>query len=136
MSLVRMVQVSLHHIIYMIAVRYRLVSTALAMQMAELMSSADMACRAGCRICRRHLKRVFVKVTFMRMMQMPVMQVIHVALMQDRRVAAVRAVYVRMPFVYVMRHNIIPSLFSLFSLLSLFSLRAARLLSRLSAPVR
>ena len=104
MSLVRMVQVSLHHIIYMIAVRYRLVSTALTMQMAELMSSADMACRAGCRICRRHLKRVFVKVTFMRMMQMPVMQVIHVALMQDRRVAAVRAVYVRMVFVYVMRH--------------------------------
>ena len=104
MSLVRTMQVSLHQIIYMIAVRYRLVSTALAMQMAELMSSADMACRAGCRICRRHLKRVFVKVTFMRMMQMPVMQVIHVALMQDRRVAAVRAVYVRMVFVYVMRH--------------------------------
>ena len=104
MSLVRMMQVSLHQIIYMIPVRYGLVSTALAMQMAELMSSADMACRAGCRICRRHLKRVFVKVTFMRMMQMPVMQVIHVALMQDRRVAAVRAVYVRMVFVYVMRH--------------------------------
>ena len=104
MSLVRMMQVSLHQIIYMIPVRYGLVSTALAMNMAGLMSPADMACRAGCRICRRHLKRVFVKVTFMRMMQMPVMQVIHVALMQDRRVAAVRAVYVRMVFVYVMRH--------------------------------
>lgn len=104
MSLVRMMQVSLHQIIYMIPVRYGLVSTALAMNMAGLMSLADMACRAGCRICRRHLKRVFVKVTFMRMMQMPVMQVIHVALMQDRRVAAVRAVYVRMVFVYVMRH--------------------------------
>lgn len=104
MSLVRMMQVSLHQIIYMIPVRYGLVSTALAMNMAGLMSPADMACRAGCRICRRHFKRVFVKVTFMRMMQMPVMQVIHVALMQDRRVAAVRAVYVRMVFVYVMRH--------------------------------
>ena len=104
MSLVRMMQVSLHQIIYMIPVRYGLVSTAFAMHMARLMSLADMACRAGCRICRRHLKRVFVKVTFMRMMQMPVMQVIHVALMQDRRVAAVRAVYVRMVFVYVMRH--------------------------------
>lgn len=104
MSLVRMMQVSLHQIIYMIPVRYGLVSTALAMNMAGLMSPADMACRAGCRICRRHLKRVFVKVTFMRMMQMPVMQVIHVALMQDRRVPAVRAVYVRMVFVYVMRH--------------------------------
>ncbi len=104
MSLVRMMQVSLHQIIYMIPVRYGLVSTALAMNMAGLMSLADMACRAGCRICRRHLKRVFVKVTFMRMMQMPVMQVIHVALMQNRRVAAVRAVYVRMVFVYVMRH--------------------------------
>ena len=104
MSLVRMMQVSKHQIIYMIPVRYGLVSTAFAMHMARLMSPADMACRAGCRICRRHLKRVFVKVTFMRMMQMPVMQVIHVALMQDRRVAAVRAVYVRMVFVYVMRH--------------------------------
>ena len=104
MSLVRMMQVSLHQIIYMIPVRYGLVSTALAMNMAGLMPPADMACRTGCRICRRHLKRVFVKVTFMRMMQMPVMQVIHVALMQDRRVAAVRAVYVRMVFVYVMRH--------------------------------
>ena len=106
MSLVRMMQVSLHQIIYMIPVRYGLVSTAPAMNMAGLMSPADMACRAGCRICRRHLKRVFVKVTFMGMMQMPVMQVIHVALMQDRRVAAVRAVYVRMVFVYVMLHII------------------------------
>ena len=104
MSLVRMMQVSLHQIIYMIPVRYRLVSTAPAMNMAGLMSPADMACRAGCRICRRHLKRVFVKVTFMGMMQMTVMQVIDVALMQDRRVPAVRAVYVSMVFVYVMRH--------------------------------
>ena len=106
MSFVRMMQMSVHQIIHMIPMWYRLVSAALSVHMPGLMRLTGMTSCTSCRIRFRHLQCVFVKVPVMRMMQMPVMQIIHMPLMQYCRVPAVRAMYVRMVVVYVMFHNL------------------------------
>lgn len=104
MSFMRMMQMSVHQIIHMIAMRHRFVTAAFSVHMPGLVRLTGMASSASGRIRFRHFQCVFVKMSFMRMMQMPVMQIIHMPLVQYRRMPAVRAVHVRMVVVYVVFH--------------------------------
>lgn len=89
---VRVMQVIVHKIIGVIAVRNRFVTTANAMPVRFVMTTAGMLWCAVVRIFFAHFESMLVKVTFVRTMQMPVMGVINVSVMLDAHVPAIRAV--------------------------------------------
>jgi hypothetical protein len=89
---VRMMKVAVDQIVDVIAVRHRFVSAARPVDMARIMGAAMVARRTLIRICRADLKLVLVYMIAMRMMQVPIMQVIDMIAMFDGRVPAVRAV--------------------------------------------
>ncbi|HTV28034.1 MAG TPA: hypothetical protein VMF32_09650, partial [Xanthobacteraceae bacterium] len=67
-----------HEIVNMIAVRHGLVSAVGAMGMVWLMTSTPVIRRADLRVRLRHLDHMLVHVVAMRMVQMPVMQIVDV----------------------------------------------------------
>ena len=91
MIAVRMVQVAVDQIVDVIAVRYRFVSAARPVDMARIMGATVMVRCTSVRILCADLKPVLVYMIGMRMMQVPVMQVIDVITMFDGRMPAVRA---------------------------------------------
>lgn len=89
---VRMMKVAVDQIVDVITMRYRFVSAARPVDMARIMGATVMV---GCTLVRvlcADLKPVLVYMIGMRMMQVPVMEVIDVIAMFDGRVPAVRAV--------------------------------------------
>ena len=104
MSIMNVVQVAIHQIVHVVAVRYRFVPAIRSMNMPSLMTAALVPAGAICRILSRHRQNVLVNVPFMRMMQMPVMQIVDVPFVLNRGVPAPGPVNVRMIFVYVMFH--------------------------------
>jgi len=96
MVAVRMVQVSVHQVVGMVAVRHRLVSTARPMPMRRIVSAAPVVRRAAGGIGCAHFDGMLVDVIVMRMMEMAIVKVIDVALMADRNMAAARLVDMRM----------------------------------------
>ena len=104
MSVMNVMQVAIHKKVYVVAVRYGFVPAIRAMNMPGFMSATLMPARAICRILRRHRQNMLVIVPFMRMMQMPVMQIVDVPFVVYRGVPARGPVNVRMIFVYVMFH--------------------------------
>jgi hypothetical protein len=64
------------------------------MHMPGLMPAAFMSARAIGRILRRHRQHMLIKVPFMRMMQMPVVQIVDMPFMLDRGMPAPRPVNV------------------------------------------
>ncbi len=98
------VQVAIHQIVHVIAVRYRFVPATLSMDMPSLMTAALVPARAICRILSRYRQDVLVNVPFMWMMQMPVMQIVDVPFVLNRNVPAPGPMNMRMIFVYVMFH--------------------------------
>ncbi|MEX3690629.1 hypothetical protein AB3X91_16100 [Paraburkholderia sp. BR14263] len=96
---VRVVEMAVDQIIDVIAMRYRFVSAARAVDVARFMATA-----VGCafvRILCADLDPVFVDVIAVRMMQMAVMQIVYVVAMPDGGVSAARAMLMLM--VSVMR---------------------------------
>jgi hypothetical protein len=89
---VRMMKVAVDQIVDMIAMRYRFVSAARPVDMVRIMGATVMARCTSVRVLCADLKPVLVYVIGMRMMQVPVMQVIDVIAMFDGRVPAVCAV--------------------------------------------
>jgi hypothetical protein len=109
---VHMMQAAIDQIIDMIAVRDRFMATARAVHVG-----AGLRLHAAIGIAGRNANHMLINMFAVHMMQMAIMQIIHVAIMLDRDVAAARAVLVIMIGVDVAAHQMIPC----------FNRRAARL---------
>jgi len=114
MPVVKMMQMPGYQIVHVIPVWHRLVATAFAVYMPDIMAAAIVAAGTVCRILVRHCQYVLVKMPFMSMMQVPVMQVVNVVFMPNRRMSATRPMNVIVIFVYVMCHCLNVSLRLLF----------------------
>jgi len=93
---VRMVQVPVHEVIDVVAVRDGLVAAAGAVLVIGVVPAAFVFRRALVGILAADVNHVLVDVVLVRMVQVPVMQVIDVAVMNDRGMPAARAVNVVM----------------------------------------
>jgi len=91
---VRMVQMPGDEVVDVIAVRHGLVPATGPVYVCVLMAAAVMPGRALVRILRADRDPVLVDMAAMRMVQVAIVQVIDMALVQDRRVAAMCAVLV------------------------------------------
>ena len=101
MPVMRMMQMPIHQIIHVVPMRYRLMSTTIAMHMLRLVALATMR-SAACRIRRRHLNHMLVEMVAVRAVQMSIMQIIGVISMLHRRVPATCSMNVGMQFVNLM----------------------------------
>jgi hypothetical protein len=93
----RVMQAPVDEVIYMVAVRDRFVAASRAVGVARAMN----IWRAMVRIAGVHAKHVFVYVITMHVVQVPVVQVIDVTIMTNRRVSAVCRML--MPVISVVR---------------------------------
>jgi hypothetical protein len=84
----RMVQVSIDQIIHMIPMRHRFVTAAGSMDVIRVVSRAGVLRRADIGIGRRYGNRVLIDMVAVRMVQVAVMQVIHMVLMTYGDVSA------------------------------------------------
>lgn len=91
---VRVVQVIVHEVIHVIAVRNRLMATSGTMLVSSVVARAGMLGRALSRIVATHLERVLDDLGTLLMVQMAVVQEIHMASVTDGSVAAIGAVLV------------------------------------------
>ncbi len=87
---VRMMQVAIDEVIDMIPVRHRFVPAARAVDLGGIVAGAGRGVPVGIR--GAHFDDVLVHMIAVRMMQMPVVQIIDVPVVFDRRVAAAGAV--------------------------------------------
>jgi hypothetical protein len=92
----RVVEVTIHQIVDMVAVGHDLMATVTAMHMAGLMPGAAVVWRALVRVGRRNLDHMFIHVVTMRVVEMAVVQMVHMAGMTHGDMAAARAVLMRM----------------------------------------
>ncbi len=104
MPVVNVMQMSSYQVIDVIAVRHCFVATIFTMHMRRVVSAAFMAVRASRRVRLRHRQYMLVKMTFMRMMQMPVVQVIYMPFVLNCSVSTPRPVNMCVIFVYMMFH--------------------------------
>ncbi len=103
-SVMYVMQVAIYEIIHVIAMRYSFVPAVGSVHMPGFVPAALMSAGAISRILCRYRQHMLVKVTFMRMVQMPVMQIVDVPFMLDCGMPTPGPVNVRMVFVYVMFH--------------------------------
>jgi hypothetical protein len=99
----RMMQVAIDQIVDVVAMRHRLVATARAMLVSLGVAAAIVVRGTAVRVDRTHGNDVLVKMIFVRVVKMAVVEIVHVALMPDRRMAAAGTVPVRVIVVDVMR---------------------------------
>jgi len=120
-----MMQVAIHQIVDMVAMRHRLMATTRPMNVPGFVPATIMARGAIRGILRAHLKRTFIDMPLMRMVQMPVMQIIDMPFVRNRRMAASRAMLVFVIFMYVMCHRVV---FPFNTLIGAFSVECANAL--------
>jgi len=89
-----MMEMPVHQIVHVIAVRNRDVSTPIAMLVCRVMSTAAMLRRAIGRIRRRHVDAMFFDRRAVLMVQVPVVEIVHVPIVHDGGVATTQAVHV------------------------------------------
>jgi hypothetical protein len=99
MALARVVQVAVHEIIGVIAVRHGFVAAIRTMLVALLMTATVMCGRAAGGIFRIDGNHVLLDLVAVLMVQVAVVQIVDMALVLDSGVAAFRAVLVRVTFV-------------------------------------
>jgi hypothetical protein len=75
----RMMKMASDAIIHMVAMRHRLVAAAWAMNMTRFMPTATMVGGAIIWVLARYLDHVLVDMIFMRMVEVPLMQIVDVA---------------------------------------------------------
>jgi hypothetical protein len=98
---VLMMQVALHEVVGVVAVRNRVVTAAWSVAMAGVVAvTGVLRCAAG-RVLRADLDPVLIDMAVVGMVEMAVVQVIDVAIVADRGVAASLPVLVRMPLMDV-----------------------------------
>ena len=83
-----MMQVAVDQIIDVVAVRDRLVAASWAMNMAGLVPRARVSRRAPVGILRRHFYDMFIDVTRMHVMQVTIVQIVHMITVLHGRMAA------------------------------------------------
>jgi len=92
-TIMRMVQVTVNQVVDVIAMRYRLVPATRTVDMVGVVMPAGMIRRALNRVLIAHGDRVLLdRAVFALVVQMTVVQVVDVAVVLDRDVAARRAV--------------------------------------------
>lgn len=91
-----MVQMPVHQVIHMITVGYCRMTAFRAMHMPWFMSCAMMRWRAYIRVGCRYRNHMFIHMGFMRMMQVPIVQVIDMAFMHNGRMPTIRPMLVGM----------------------------------------
>lgn len=94
-----------HQIADVVSVRYRLVSATGSVNVARFVSTAIVRGSALCRVCFVNLKLVLVYGLSVHVVKTPVMQIVHVPVMSDAGMPAVRSVNVVVVFVCVMIHS-------------------------------
>src|SRR5258708_20048272 len=112
----------------MVAVRHGLVAAARTVLVAPLMAATIVTGRAGVGIGRAHLDHVFVEMVAVRVMQVPIMEIVHVIAVPDRGVAAARTVLVRVVMMDLLLAVAHPPLLSFLANSSLFARIPAALL--------
>ena len=98
---VGMVQMARHQVVYVIAVRDRLVAAVGTVRVPLRMPTAGVLRRACIRVRRVDLQDVLIHVVAMRVVQVAFMQVIGVAVMVDRDVAASRSMLMAVVVMYL-----------------------------------
>jgi hypothetical protein len=96
MITVRMVKVAIDEIVDMVAMRDGLMPATRSVHMTWLVSGATVVRRATIRILGRHFNDVLVYVIGVRVVKVPIVQVVDVIAMADRRMTAGGAVLMRM----------------------------------------
>jgi hypothetical protein len=99
MTVMRIMQMSVDQIINMVAMRDCLMPTVRPMQMLGLMSGALVPRCAVLRIGRGYANHMFIDMAFVRMMQMPVVQIVDVAIVHDASMATLGPMRMIMVFV-------------------------------------
>ena len=101
-SAVRMMQVPVHEVIRMVAVRNGFVPASRSMLVPGFMTGAGMRRSAGIRVGRAHRNHMLIHVVAVRLVQVPVVQVIYVPFMLDGHMAAPFSVHMRVPLMDLM----------------------------------
>lgn len=94
MVAVRVVQVAVYQVVHMVTVGHGLVAAAGAMYVAWLVPAATVGGGAGVGVGGSHCKAVLVHMVAMRMVQVAIVQIVHMPVMQDGCVPAAGAVLV------------------------------------------
>jgi hypothetical protein len=85
---VGVVQVPIDEIVDVIAMGHRLVAASRTMHVTRLVPAALVRRRTGIRVLRRHLDRVFIDVARVHVVQVAVVQIVHVVTMLHGGMAA------------------------------------------------
>jgi hypothetical protein len=104
---VRMVQMSGHQVIDVIAVRHRFMPAAGAVNVFLGVGPTSVLGRAAGRIARANFQLVLLDLAAVWMVQMAIVDVIDVSVVLDRRVAAARAVLVVVTAVVIVAHRLL-----------------------------
>lgn len=100
---VRVVQVSVNQVVDVVTVRHRRVTATRAVNVIRVVAlTCVRRTPVGVQLC--YLNAVFVVVAVMRAVQVPVMQIAHVAIVLNGDVAAVRAVFMWVILVDIVCH--------------------------------
>jgi hypothetical protein len=86
---VGMVEMPVHQVVDMVAVRHRVMAAAWSVPVLTVMAAAFMIGRAPVGVAPSDLDRVFVDMTLMGMMEVPVVQVVDVIAMPDGDMPAI-----------------------------------------------
>jgi hypothetical protein len=97
----RVMEVAVHQVIDMIAVRHRRMAAIGTVLMILIVAAAGMLRRAGVRVLRRDGESVLLDLVPLHVVQVAVMQVINVVLVDNAGMTAIRAVLMGMSFVMV-----------------------------------
>ena len=91
-----MVKMTVHEIVNVVTVRHGFMSAAGAVIMLCIVSAAVVTVGAISWILSIYFQTVFVDVTFVKRMKVPIMKVIHMIVVLDRRMTTILPVLVRM----------------------------------------
>lgn len=105
MPIVLVVEMTVHEVVDVVAVRDGFMAAAGAVDMVGGVCGAGVTGGAGGRILIGHIEGVLVVVAFVRVVEMAVVQVVHMVAMKDGGVAATGAVLMGMIGMNVMSHN-------------------------------
>jgi hypothetical protein len=92
MIAVRMMEMAVHEVVHVIAVRHCFMPATRAVHVSWLMSPAAVAWRALVRVFRAHFDHMLIDMIAMGMMEMAIVQVVHVVAMTNGGMATAGAV--------------------------------------------
>jgi hypothetical protein len=100
-----MVQATIDQVTGVVAMGHRFVAAAGSVNMVMVMAKGSVHRRTCVRIGRGHLKRMFINMVAMRVMQVAIVKIVHMIAVPDGRMTTARAVLMGMVFVLVASHG-------------------------------